>query len=389
MRLRILAAVLAVLAVVGSGAIGAAQPAAAQTPNGPVVTANASATSSATMVVTFTAVEGALGYLVVPQRLRADGEWTALVTRVERLSARRPVVFDGLANGTTYRACVAAIMPDGARTGLSTSAVPYGLPGAPAIGSVDRSDDRLIVTWSPAAANGRQVTAYEVTVAPDDGIPPLVVGGNESSATIRGLQESTEYTVSVRATNLRGQGPAGQSAAAVVETSGTWDGAPPAIITVAAVGPSAPAESDGNVADLRFVSEAGACAGAVAASDEAGDPVDTSPPADAAPTETDTATAARPPAVRRPPAAGPEDAVREEPAPAPAPAPTAPAPPAPAPEAAPEAAPEVAAPAPAPAATSSGRTSTPIWLALAGLAALVIGGVVVQQRVSARAESEA
>lgn len=382
--------------------VGAAAPAAAQAPAVPTVTANASAASGATIEVTFTAVEGAIGYLVVPQRLRADGEWTALDGREERLSARRPVVFDGLINGTTYRACVAAILPDGQRTGLSTSAIPYGLPGAPAISSVERTGGSLEVTWSAAASNGRQITAYEVTVAPDDGIAPVVVGGNVTNATIEGLREDAEYVVSVRATNLRGQGEAGQSAAAAISTSATSE-APP-VLTVAAVAP-ATGPSGASIGDALLVSGIGACAGAtgVTAPDEpSGPPGETTSPdggtssggeassgAEAAEgSAEDASVVPEGPTVTRRPAAPvePTDVEEREPEaaePAPAPEPAAPAPPAPVP------APEVAAPEPSPAAGSddTGRSTLPIVLGLLAVAGLVIGGVVVQQRLAARGET--
>lgn len=373
----------------------AVSPVAAQAPSVPTVTANASAASAATIEVTFTAVEGAIGYLVVPQQLRANGEWAALEGRVERLSARRPVAFDGLINGTTYRACVAAILPDGQRTGLSTSAIPYGLPGAPAISSVERGGTSLEVTWSAAAANGRQITAYEVTVAPDDGIAPLIVGGNLTSATIEGLRSDAEYVVSVRATNLRGQGEAGQSAAAAISTSATFDSAPQ-VLTVAAVAP-ATGPSGASAGDVLLISGIGACETATGATVPTPPTDDPSAPGggalsgdDAVPkgAEGEAETAAVGPTVSGRSADPVEPTEADEatesgmPEPAPAPGSAAPAPLEPEPEA--------SAPEP-PRATGTDDTgrSRLLIVVLLAVAGLVIGGVVVQQRVSGREDSPA
>jgi hypothetical protein len=369
-------------------------PAAAQAPSVPTVTANASAASAATIEVTFTTVEGAIGYLVVPQRLRANGEWAALDGRVERLSARRPVVFDGLINGTTYRACVAAILPDGQRTGLSTSAIPYGLPGAPAISSIERDGASLEVTWSAAAANGRQITAYEVTVAPDDGIAPIIVGGNLTSARIEGMRPDAEYVVSVRATNLRGQGEAGQSAAAAVSTSATFDSAPQ-VLTVAAVA-RATGPSEASAGGLLLVSGIGACGTATGATVPTQPTDDPSAAGGVAPSgdqavsegaEGEAETKAVGPTVTGRPAAPAEPTDADEAAeprtsePAPAPSSAAPAPPEPAPEA--------SAPEPPLAAgrNDPGRSMLLIVVALLAVAGLVIGGVVVQQRMSGREDA--
>ena len=42
-------------------------------------------------------------------------------------------------------------------------------------------------------------------------VQPIVVGGSQTTLTIEGLDANVEYTVSVRATNLRGQGEQGES----------------------------------------------------------------------------------------------------------------------------------------------------------------------------------
>lgn len=200
--LRALAAALSALAI-SSASVALAQ-------TGPQVTAAASPTTSGAIEVVWTPVEAAVGYLVVPQRLTSTGTWVAVDGRTQRVTAVRPVVFDELVNGTTYRGCVAAVLPDGFRTAVSDPAVPYGLPGAPIITETSRDGPELTVTWTPPAANGRPITSYTVAVSPAT-IQPVVVGGDQTTLTIEGLDDSADYTVTVRATNLRGQGEQVQS----------------------------------------------------------------------------------------------------------------------------------------------------------------------------------
>ncbi len=247
--------------VVSSGA-------AAAIPAAPEVTAAASATSSGTIDIDWTPVDGAVGYLVVPQRMTTTGGWTAVEGRTRRITAPRTVVFSGLVDGTTYRGCVAAVLPDGFSTGVSEPAVPYGLPGVPVITETERSGSEVSVTWTPPASNGRPLTGYSVDVVPAT-VDPIVVGGNQTTVTIEGLDEATEYTVTVRATNLRGQGEPGESE----PTPGTPEadpastglpGVPEVLRVSAAAGPCAGAVSGPTAPDPGATDGEAARSGAVA-----------------------------------------------------------------------------------------------------------------------------
>jgi hypothetical protein len=72
----------------------------------------------------------------------------------------------------------------------------------------------LNVEWTPASPNGRAITAYTITVTPAD-VEEIVVGGSATSVTIEDLNPEVTYRVTVRATNLRGQGDAGVSTASI------------------------------------------------------------------------------------------------------------------------------------------------------------------------------
>lgn len=358
-------AALSVGLLLALGVLGVlAHPVGAQTaPTAPTVTTNASATTSGAIEVTWTEVTDALGYLVTPQQLRADGQWVAVEGRTQRFTGRRPVIFDGLVNGSAYRGCVAAFLSDAFVIGLSSGAVPYGLPGLPAVTSVDRQGGTVTVSWSPAAGNGRQVSSYEVSVAPND-VDPVVVSGNETSAELSGLRDGVDYAVSVRASNLRGRGEAGQGQA-VSNVAAVPSFAAPRVIMVAV--------------------NAGPCAGAVTTSST---PAPSQGSSDPAPVDEAEEATAAPAAPRRtaPPASSNE---AEDDAPEPTPAPVVPAQPV-QPSAPPA---EADAPTPAPpeiAATgrADGMSGTTMWVALLGLAGLVIGSVVVQQRMGRRVREE-
>lgn len=243
-------AMVAILAIT----LGAAAPAAADAPR---VSAAASAGLAGAIEVSWSPVDGAIGYVVAPQRLTSSGEWTAVPGRAERFTTVRPAVFDELINGTSYRACVAAVLPTGFAVAVSDPAIPYGLPGTPTIGEVTRAGDELTVVWSPAAANGRQITAYTVVATPVDAASgssatvELIVGGNETTILIEGLDEDADYTITIRATNLRGQGEIASTAA-------------PAVVPMAFVPDDATSMSAGATGsdDVRLVADAGPCAGA-------------------------------------------------------------------------------------------------------------------------------
>lgn len=356
-----------VLAGVLVGVLGVTVAAASPAP--PEVTASASVTTAGSIEVAWTAVPGAVGYLVAPQRLTSTGTWALVEGRTQRVTAVRPVLLDGLVNATTYRACVAAVLPDGFTTGLSGSAVPYGLPGAPVIAEVAVEGTQMTVTWTPAAANGRPVTAYTITLSPAVG-QEVVVAGNQTSAIIEGLTAGADHTVSVRATNLRGQGDPAQSdtiSVPAAPTSGTAQSGAPQIV---------------------FTSTGGPCSGAAASTT----PPDTSAGSDAssgtaATADPAPATETRTPVV--PGAAGPGAAGGTgEDAPGAAGTTVDASPGAPTPATPPElAAPEAAAPEAgvAPPAPTPGREWRWVWVALGVLVVAVIGSVVVQQRFQARA----
>ncbi|MEY4009838.1 MAG: hypothetical protein RLZZ93_530, partial [Actinomycetota bacterium] len=150
-------------------------------------------------------------------------------------SVARPIVITGLTNGTAYNTAVRAVNSKGAgATSNTTGAKPATVPGAPSITSVTASDTALSVSFTaPASDGGEAVSNYEYSIDngqtwtarnPATPAAPLVISG---------LNNATDYTVKLRAVNVRGAGPestgtvgrpAGAPAAPVVASITSTDG---------------------------------------------------------------------------------------------------------------------------------------------------------------------
>ncbi len=130
---------------------------------------------------------------------------------------QRQVTITGLENGTTYYATVRA-STDG-QTGTAASSanfVPAGPPGRPgAVSAAVTAGGQVTVTWTAAASNGRELTAYTVT---GSGLAAQQVPGDRLQAVFSGLSVGSTHTFTVVATNPLGDGPGAASAAVVVQS---------------------------------------------------------------------------------------------------------------------------------------------------------------------------
>jgi len=110
--------------------------------------------------------------------------------------------------GQTYSATVAASVSTSdyiyGTASSSVSAEPFGLPGAPAISSVQVTTTSATVTWSAASPRGSTITSY-VAQAVGTGLSCTWSTGDLSCA-INGLESDTNYTFNVIATNSIGDG---------------------------------------------------------------------------------------------------------------------------------------------------------------------------------------
>ena len=184
-------------------------------PSGGTVTAAATAQvmgarvapGNAQLVVTWTAVENATGYVVQwksgSQGYNA-GDRQATVTSGSTTSYTIP----GLTNGTEYTVRVIATRT-GAIDGPPSAEVtgtPFTTPGAPLHLSGVPGDEQVTLTWdAPSSDGGSAILRYEYAI---DDSGTWIDAGLDLEETVPGLTNGQRYTVAVRAVNAAGAGPA-------------------------------------------------------------------------------------------------------------------------------------------------------------------------------------
>jgi predicted RNA-binding protein with TRAM domain len=118
--------------------------------------------------------------------------------------------------GTQYAFTVVAVNDKGAGSAaspVSNTVVPFAAPGRPldlSAGTVADQPGAVTVQWSPAEANGRPVTKYQVDVG---GKTSEVT---ETRTTVTGLGNGQNVTVKVKAVNEAGPGPEATATARTV-----------------------------------------------------------------------------------------------------------------------------------------------------------------------------
>ncbi|MET8529017.1 fibronectin type III domain-containing protein [Micromonospora sp. NPDC005172] len=118
--------------------------------------------------------------------------------------------------GTQYAFTVVAVNDKGAGSAaspVSNTVVPFAAPGRPLdlqAGTVADQPGAVTVQWSPAEANGRPVTKYQVDVG---GRTSEVT---ETRTTVTGLGNGQNVTVKVKAVNEAGPGPEATATARTV-----------------------------------------------------------------------------------------------------------------------------------------------------------------------------
>ena len=125
--------------------------------------------------------------------------------------------FDGLVNGEAYSAEVVTNYdgPDDLVTAGNESATPYAVPDAPAKPTVSRTGSgQILVDWeAPTNNNGNEISGYTIVCNPS--CSNSAITSTTTEKTIVGLKTSTSYTVTVAATNERGNSIASISSDAV------------------------------------------------------------------------------------------------------------------------------------------------------------------------------
>ncbi len=124
---------------------------------------------------------------------------------IDVLGDRASVPVDGLTNGDTYEFEVWASNGDGESEHVrSNEVVPNDeVPGAPSQVTAVDGDASATVRWAAADGRGNDIDRYIVTPSPAT-VAPVEVGGTETTATVPGLTNDTQYTFTVTAVNDRG-----------------------------------------------------------------------------------------------------------------------------------------------------------------------------------------
>jgi uncharacterized protein (TIGR02145 family) len=120
------------------------------------------------------------------------------------------ITITGLTFGTAYTFTVTATTASGkgSPSAPSNSVIPFGVPGAPTIGTATAGNAQATVTFTaPASNGGSAITSYTATSSPGGFTGTLSQAGS-GTITITGLTNGTAYTFTVKANNAAGAGTA-------------------------------------------------------------------------------------------------------------------------------------------------------------------------------------
>jgi hypothetical protein len=175
-------------------------------------------TSSATL--NWYGVQGAVSWDVF-YRIKGTATWQSAGATIPATgeNAYAPKLDrTGLSSGTTYEWYVRTNCSTSSSVNVNVATFATGgasVPGAPTGVAATAGNAQATVSWTaPASNGGSAITSYTVTSSPG-GISVTTADGSTTSATISGLTNGTSYTLTVKATNAVGTGPASAASNAV------------------------------------------------------------------------------------------------------------------------------------------------------------------------------
>ena len=158
-----------------------------------------------------------------PRDCMSNRRWGSWRTRGHSDLTSLELTIPSLANGTKYEVRVRARISGGFGPYSETkTATPRGKPSEPSTPTVTAGDGELMLTWTPPADNGSDITGYTVQRCEstadctvdgnwDDASPNSPLAPDETTGKVRhkldGLTNGTNYKVRVRAVNEVGDGP--------------------------------------------------------------------------------------------------------------------------------------------------------------------------------------
>ena len=126
-----------------------------------------------------------------------------------------PYVITGLTNGVEYTILLRAVNPAGNSSSVTSApTTPFDVPDTPTISTIDASNAKLTVTYTPPLSNGGTPIIHYY-YSSDNGVSYTLLDTSTNPFVISGLTNGTTYDVKMMATNIAGNSIATSATSAV------------------------------------------------------------------------------------------------------------------------------------------------------------------------------
>jgi hypothetical protein len=167
-------------------------------------------------------------YIVTAQ---ASGQITrtAQLTGFNNFASSLSTTIEGLTGGISYDFTVEAKNGDGSNAAASAPFTPKSVPASPNVTVPTTGPKQIKLSWTaPTNTGGLSLTGYTVTAS---GVPTRNLLGTDTSTTITGLTDATEYTFRIVANNSLGSSEAVDFAASSTPSVPSAPTAPTVTVT--------------------------------------------------------------------------------------------------------------------------------------------------------------